>query len=315
MKAYFIIDGNNLAHRAHNSHFDLKKANGDPSGMVYGFMRILISLKKKYRAFKFIVVWDNRPDKKYELKPDYKAGRSRLPTKVFDQVGEIKLILSRCGVDQYEKRGEEADDVIATLVRRFKDEGSKVYVYSNDKDLLQLVEDGKVTVYRPKVGNTPEKFFDEEAVKEKFNVSPKKLALYRSFDGDSSDNISGVPRVRRKLIASIVSKQSSLADIFNSIHDDADIKKMLSEKEYEAINKHLETAAINLKIIELNQFLEDIDKTEAQYSVEEVSKILSDYEIKSIDAENVIDLFKTSVNIKFTEPKQAIKLETYSLFD
>lgn len=314
MASYFIIDGNNLAHRAHNSHFKLKKANGDPSGMFFGFVRILISLKKKYRAFKFIVVWDSRPEKKYELKPDYKAGRSRLPGKVFDQIGQIKEFLSNCGVDQYKKKGEEADDVIATLVRRYSEEDSKVYIYSNDKDLLQLVKDGKVIVFRPKVGNTPEKFFDEEAVKEQFNVGPEKLALYRSFDGDSSDNIDGVPRVRRKLIASVVNHCEDIKGIFNKLEDD-DIKKALSEKEYQAILKHLDTASLNYKIIKLNEYIETLDKTEAKYSEGVLASILEEFEIKSLKPESIIDLFKNTLNIKYTEPQQAIKLETYSLFD
>lgn len=314
MESYFIIDGNNLAHRAHNSHFELKKANGDPSGMVFGFVRILISLKKKYRAFKFIVAWDNRPDKKYELKPDYKAGRTRLPGKVYDQMAQIKKFLSSCGIDQYEKRGEEADDVIATLVRRYRDESSKIYVYSNDKDLLQLVEDGKVIVFRPKVGNTPEKFFDEEAVVDKFNVRPDKLALYRSFDGDNSDNIQGVPRVRRKLIASVISNCNDIKEVFNSLEDEK-IKKILSDKEYQAISHHLDTALLNFKIIKLDEYIEDLNKTEGQYSVEGLSEILEEYEIKSINPEGVVDLFKTKLNIRYTEPQQAVKLETYSLFD
>lgn len=314
MESYFIIDGNNLAHRAHNSHFELKKANGDPSGMLFGFVRILISLKKRYRASKFVVVWDNRPEKKYEMKPDYKAGRSRLPGKVFDQIDKIKIFLSNCGIDQYEKKGEEADDVIATLVRKYNEKGFKVYIYSNDKDLLQLVQDGKVIVFRPKVGNTPEKFFDEEAVRERFNVGPKKLALYRSFDGDSSDNIDGVPRVRRKLIANVVNQCEDIKGIFNKLEDN-DIKESLSKKEYQAISKHLDIAALNYNLIKLNENIENLDKIESQYSEEILDEILKEFEVKSLKSESVIDLFKTTLNIRYTEPQQAVKLETYSLFD
>ena len=53
---YFIIDGLNLAYRAHNANFELSTAAGAPSGMFYGFIRTLFSLKRKYRGYKFSVL-------------------------------------------------------------------------------------------------------------------------------------------------------------------------------------------------------------------------------------------------------------------
>lgn len=314
MKNFFIIDGHNLAFRAHNAHFELRKANGDPSGMFYGFIRMLVSLKKKYRGYKFVVTWDNRADKKFEIQPDYKAGRASLPSIVYKEMDDLKEFLKACGVEQYEKKGEEADDIIASLAEKFKTQqegGVHIIIYSNDKDMLQLVEDGAVTVYKPKVGQTPEKFFDEEAVKEEYGVLPKRLAEFRSYDGDTSDNITGIPRVRRKVIANLLNKVDSIQFLAKQAANSTE----LSDKEREAILEFHPKAMQNYSIVKLRKDISDIQVSEATYSKEKLEAFFQDYEIKSIKPDEVIELFQSSLNVRYTEARPSYKLETFSLFD
>lgn len=307
---YFIIDGYNLAYRAHNVNFELRTTDGRFSGMFYGFLRSLNSLKKKYRGCKFVVVWDNKPKHKYEINAEYKAGRTPLPDKVKIQIDYLKKAIYYIGVDQYAKKDQEADDVIATLVNYLKHNGAdNIIVYTNDKDMLQLVEDGKVTVFRPKGPHVPEKFFDEEAVRESFGVSVKKLACYRSFDGDSSDNIKGVPRVPRKIIASLVNKYGDIDLIYEALPE---IK--LTDFQRKSFLESKERVRDNLKIISLNRDLDNISRVKSTYDKESFEKLLNEFEIKSIKADDVISLFSSSLNIKYTEPKPTKKVESYSLF-
>ena len=307
---YFIIDSLNLAHRAHNVNYELRTANEMPTGMFFGYLRMIQALKKKYRGYKFIVVWDNKAKHKFELQPDYKAGRTSLPASVMSQIPDIKSYLKNCGVDQYEKEGQEADDVIASLVEQFKEEGAEtIIVYSNDKDFLQLVETGKVIVYKPKTASSPEKFYDIDAVKEKFGVEPDKLSYFRSFDGDSSDHITGVPRVPRKIIASMVNKYGDPESIYRSIDE-----MNLTEFQKNSFVKGKERVFNNLKIITLEKNLDNISKEESKFDKEELIKLLNKYEVKSIKPELMIDLFASSLNIKYTDPKPSYKLETFSLF-
>jgi len=309
---YFLIDGHNLAYRAHNANFELRKANGDPSGMFYGFIRTLISLKKKYRGYKFIVTWDNRSNRKFEIQPDYKAGRASLPPIVYKEMDDLKEFLKYCGVEQYEKKGEEADDILSTLAETFKTKGeTHIIIYSNDKDMLQVVEDGVITVFKPKVGQTPEKFFDEEAVKEEFGVLPKRLAEFRSYDGDTSDNIPGIPRVRRKIIANLLNKVDSIQFLAKQASESSE----LSDKEREAIQAFHPIAMRNYSIVKLKTDISDIQVSEASYSKEKLETFFQDYEIKSMKPDEIIELFQSSLNIRYTEARSSYKLETYSLFD
>jgi 5'-3' exonuclease len=307
---YFIIDTLNLAYRAHCVNFELKNSSGEFSGMFFGFVRTLVSLKKKYRGYKFVCVWDSKPVAKYALQPDYKSGRSSLPSTVTSQFNDIREFLENCGVDQYGKKDEEADDVIATLVENFKREGAKnIIVYSNDKDMLQLVETGKVIVYKPKVATSPEKFYDDGAVMEQFGVPPSKLALFRSFDGDASDVITGVERVPRKIIAKIVNESDSVQACYDLID-----KEKLTEFQKKSFQEARERIYVNSKIVTLKRDLEDIIKTEAVVNKEKMAEFFSKFDIKSIQPEVVSDLFSSTLNIRYSEARPTIEIESYTLF-
>lgn len=308
---YFIIDALNLAYRAHNANFELKTGAGVFSGMFYGFVRTIFSLKKRYRGYKFEVVWDRKPEHKKELQPDYKAGRSGLSDNVFEQTPDIDEFLRCSGVDQYYMESQEADDVIATLAEKYsQEEGSTVIIYSNDKDLLQLVKTGKVIVYKPKVAANPERFYDEEAVKEQFGVSPDKLACFRSFDGDASDNITGVPRVQRKIIASLVNEYSTIDKIYEMLPD-----QKLTTFQRTALMESRDRVATNYKLTALNRHLDSIVRIEGGYDKDGIVKLFAKYEIKSIKPENIIEIFQSSLNIRYSDPRAAIKVESFSLFE
>lgn len=310
MKEYLIIDGNNMAHRCHNANLDLKNDRGNPSGMFYGFVRTLMSLKKRFRHLTFVVVWDGHAKHKYDLKPDYKAGRSRLSSDIWAQVDDIKRYLEASGIDQYQQQDNEADDVIATLCEKFRDESDLIYVYSNDKDLLQLVEDGKIIVFKPKVSLSPEKFYDEEAVAERFGVRPKLLCQFRCMDNDESDGLKGVERVSRKKLAGLINQYKSVDSLYKSIDD---IK--FTEKERKRLDEAKERVAINLKLIILNRGVEAIKHQKAGFDEGIIEGLLKDYSVNSIKAPDIISLFSSTLEKRFTDPQPAYQLESYSLFD
>lgn len=309
MTNYFIIDGMNLAFRAHTVNFELKTVSGLFSGMFYGFVRSLLSLKKKYRGYKFILAWDSRATKKFELYPEYKAGRAILAPAIAPQIEDIRTFLSNCGVEQYRVDGEEADDVIASLVEQLKSKAGVIIVYTNDKDLLQLVKTGKVVVYKPKVGHSDEKFYDEEAVVDQYGLPPAKLPLYRSFDGDASDNLPGVRRVPRKIIASVVKEAQSVGDFYERL---SSVKLTENQKKaFEEARKQVDT---NIRLMTLNKNLYTLASERCIIDKVEIEKVLSKYEIKSINPDTIVDLFTIEPNIRYSDARPVNRLESYSLF-
>jgi|WetSurMetagenome_2_1015567.scaffolds.fasta_scaffold165637_2 DNA polymerase I len=307
---YFLIDALNLAYRAHNANYELKTGSGLFSGMFYGFIRTIFALKKKYRGYKFEVVWDRTPEHKKALQQDYKAGRSGLSDTVFGQVADIQCFLENSGVDQYYMPSQEADDVIATLTEGYLSDPGTTIIYSNDKDLLQLVKNGKVVVYKPKVAANPEKFYDEEAVIEQFGVSPDKLACYRSFDGDPSDNITGINRVPRKIIASMVNEYLTIDKIYENLPG-----MKLTDFQRGSMLEGKDRVATNLKIVALNKNLDAIVCTKGKFDKNRLVELFKKYDIKSIKPENIVDIFSSSLNVKYSDPREVVKVESFSLFD
>ena len=305
----FLIDGMNLAHRAHNANFELSTADGKPTGMIFGFARTLVSLKKKYRGYKFAIAWDSRPESKIAIRPGYKADRTPLPPTVSSELQDIKILVSACGIDQYVCIGEEADDVMATLVKRWACENGHVVIYSNDKDLLQLVVDGKVVVYSPKIAQKPEKFYDESAVKERYGVPPKLLACFRSIDGDPSDGLQGVPRVRRKIVASLVSSSGGLDGVYASVE-----ASDFSPREKSVMVETKERVYQNFLLMALKGDLQGITETLGSVDKTAIEEVLARNQIKSIDAAATADLFASVLNVKYADPVEATKIESYSLF-
>lgn len=307
---HFIIDALNLAYRAHNANFELKTAAGMYTGMFFGFVRTIFSLKKRYRGYKFEVVWDRNPQHKKDIYPEYKAGRVSLISDAFSQIPDIQEFLKNAGVDQYHMEGEEADDVIASLVERYSEESGTTIVYSNDKDLLQLVKNGRVIVYKPKVAASIEKFYDEEAVEEQFGVPIDKLTCFRSFDGDPSDNIPGVSRVPRKIITKLVNKYGSVEEIYKNLKD-----QKLTDFQRSSFMESKDRIPINHKLMALNRHLDLVICNEGSVNKDSINTLFNKYEIKSIKSENIVDIFSSSLNMKYTDPRDVVKVESFSLFD
>lgn len=306
----YIIDALNLAYRSHHAQADLRTSKGDPSGMFFGFIRNILSQKKKFRNFKFAVVWDNRSTRKFEIQPDYKKGRSKLPPSIFKQVDDIKLFLEHAGVDQYDKEFEEGDDVIATLAETLKKEGL-VYILTNDKDMLQLVEDGKVIVIKPKIGLKEEIYFDEEAVRQKFGVPPSLVPIYLSFAGDTSDNITGVPYLPTKIISDLAIRFGSIDKIYESINE-----YPLTINRKSSIVTSRDRIFKNAQLTQLRRDLGDIRHKVPTPNKDLVEELLHKYEVKSLKADDILEVLSTvSSNIRFSDPKPTKKIESYSLFD
>lgn len=299
----FIIDGFNLAFRSHFAFNEFRTASGLFSGCVYGFLVTLRSLKKKYPPFHFTVAWDNEPIRKKNLYPDYKLDRPRFD--IHEQLSDLKKILAELKLDQAEMAGEEADDVIATMVHRYLPEDGKIYIYSSDKDLLQLVKDGKVIVIKPKTGAYPEEVFDEEAVKEKFGVFPSEFACFLTFRGDTSDHIPGVPRARSKVLAELADKYKEPRLVYGSLNEEK-----LTDFHRTKMREFEQQAYTNYSIITLK---DDLDCAVVHGASDEirVTLYLDKYGIKKISADALVELFERESSFN---KRKAPAIENYSLF-
>ena len=101
------------------------------------------------------------------------------------------------GVAGVELAGYEADDLIGAYACQAADAGAFVTIVSSDKDLMQLVVDGKIELLDP----VKQKPIRSAEVMEKFGVTPDKVIDIQALAGDSTDNVPGVPGIGVKTAA------------------------------------------------------------------------------------------------------------------
>jgi DNA polymerase-1 len=299
----FIIDGFNLVYRAHYAFINFFTTTGIHSGGFYGVYATLRSLRKKYPNFRFYVVWDNEALKKKEVFFDYKANRNG--NRVNLPISDLKVSFKCLNITQVECPGEEADDVIASLVNQNTLDG-KDYIYSSDKDLLQLVKNGQVIVISPKVGNIPERCYDEGAVKDKWGVSPEDLPCLLAFKGDTSDNIPGVPRVPLKVLSELSSKYKRPSEIYIKLYDES-----LTDFQFKSIIDFKSQIMLNYSLVLLNKKLPLVLR-EGVSNLELLTSLFNKYEIKSFSPEEIIELF--SADTVFLN-RESPSLKTISMFE
>ena len=308
--AYFLIDGMYLTHRSYHGNPGLTTSSEMPSGAFFGYLRTLVALRKQFPHEKFAVCWDSRTNFRKEIDPNYKGGRGEALPGFWEQKGDIEAALSALGVDQWSCENYEADDVFAAFVNRFREQGL-ITIYTCDKDMLQLVKDGRVIVMRPGTRGTPDQFYDEGKVKERFGVAPEHLVHYRALDGDSSDNLPGVPRVPRKVLAKLVNRFHTLGNVFCNLD-----KEKLTSFQKEGILSFQETAQKNYKLMTLEGNLPHLTLTHDAQDPQKFEYLLEKYEISphTIAPDTTLALFRAELNIRHSDPVPVLRVETEDIF-
>lgn len=173
---------------------DLRNAQGEPTGALYGVVNMLRKLKQDYDAQYAACIFDARGKTfRDDLYPEYKSHRPPMPEDLAAQIEPIHEVVRALGWPVFAIEGVEADDVIGTLARIATEHGIKTIVSTGDKDLAQLVDD-HVTLVNTMTGET----LDPAGVVKKFGVPPERIVDYLMLIGDAVDNVPGVDKVGPK---------------------------------------------------------------------------------------------------------------------
>jgi len=155
MARVFLFDGTGLLYRAYFAvDQSLSTTTGIPTGALFGLTRMLIKFVKEnieidedYCAFVIDVKGGSTYRK--ELFEQYKAHRPETPEPLLKQIEYVSELVESFGIKLLKQTGYEADDIIATLVKRFKEQKelygfSEINIVTSDKDLLQLVDEDRL---------------------------------------------------------------------------------------------------------------------------------------------------------------------------
>ena len=223
MPKLLLLDGHSLAYRAFFAlPSDLATKAGTVTNAVYGFTSMLTKVMTDERPDYIAVAFDapGGATFRYELDPDYKAGRKETPDLFASQLPLIHEVLETVEIVQLQVSGVEADDVIATLAVRAADEGVDVVIVTGDRDSFQLVRDPHIKVLYNRRGVSDYALYDEAGIQERTGgVTPTQYPEYAALRGDNSDNLPGVPGIGEKTAAKLVTTYGDLETIFEHLDD------------------------------------------------------------------------------------------------
>ena len=266
----FLIDGNSFCYRAFYAIRHLTTSRGRPTNAVYGFITMLNKIIKEekpaYLAIAFDLPGPTFRHKKFE---NYKAQRKPMPDQLVEQMSLIKEVVEAYNIPIFEKKGFEADDVLATLAKKGQAEGMTVYIATGDKDMLQLVN-SRIKLYSPHKENL---IYDQKMVKQRYGVEPEKIVEIMALAGDPIDNIPGVPGIGEKTAIQLIKEFGTMENVL------ANIDKIKNPRLYQALKEFSEQARLSKELATVNASISlDID--------------FAEFKIKEPDSKKLHRLFK-----------------------
>lgn len=156
-------------------------------------------------------------------------------------------------------------------------QGLEVTILSGDRDTFQLATD-KVTIRIPhtKAGKTETDEYNRDKIIEKYGLEPRQLIDVKGLQGDTSDNIPGVPGVGEKTALTLIQKYGSIENLYEKLEKgEDDLKGKQREK------------------IENNKELAFLSKTLGTINIEvPIEDTLENFKIEEWDKSHVLEIFK-----------------------
>ena len=213
MKKIYLVDVYSFLFRAYYALPLMQTVKGLPTQALYGLVSMMIKLLRDIQPDYMVCCFDRKEASfRQKIYSEYKANRGEMPEDLVCQVPYVKRLLEGLGATCLDKEGFEADDVIGSLTKMARDLQLEVVIVSSDKDFAQLIGP-----YTTMFDAMKDKKYDEEAVVEKWGVSPSQMVDYLAIVGDSSDNVPGVKGIGPKGAQKLLAQFKNLDGIYKNL--------------------------------------------------------------------------------------------------
>lgn len=276
-----LVDGYNTFIRAWAS-IPSMNANGIHSGGIIGFLKSMGHAIKLLHPTRCVIVFDGIGGsyRRKKIYSDYKSHRSNkmrlnriYEENISPEEEEDNYKVQLIRLQDYLKRlpviiliidHVEADDTIAYCALDYFKKSESI-IMSSDKDFLQLVSD-HVKVWSP----TKKLLYGTAEVIRDYNIHPNNFVLFRSMDGDKSDNIDGIKGAGLKTIIKCFPFLSE-----EKIYTENDIVNysMSNSKKYKIYSTILENQSTLNRNIQLMQLKDTLLTTVAQLKINDLLEI------------------------------------------
>jgi len=299
---FMVIDGNSLANRAFYAIPMLSNSQGFITNAIYGFCNMLLKIMDEEKPDYVAVAFDKgKIVFRHQEFGEYKAKRKGTPDELRPQFPVLKKLLEAMNIAVLECDGYEADDIIGALAKLGEHEGLHNIIVTGDRDTLQLISP-QTRVVLTKKGITELESYDEQALQERYGLSPWQMVELKGLMGDASDNIPGIPGVGEKTALKLIQEYK---DVENVIRHREDFK---GKKLGQLLEQYADQARLSRKLavietrVPLDMSMEKYRVTEPDYP--HVIELLKELEFKNILQDMMEKMARTGLaGQKDTEPE------------
>ena len=228
-----LMDGHAMVHRAFHAIQQPMTTRGTREEVrgVFGFMNTFLKALSEWSPTHCAIAFDmHGPTFRHLQYKEYKAQRPQTAPELEAQFPRVRQLMQAFGVAIYEMEGYEADDVLGTLCRQAEERQLDTIILTGDTDTLQLVSPWVRVALHHSIQER--KVYDELAVRERYGgLYPKQQPDVKALQGDTSDNIPGVPGIGSKTAVLLIQQFGSIEGLYENLDQVASprIQELLRE--------------------------------------------------------------------------------------
>lgn len=238
MNTCWLVDSSIYVFRAwFQQGEDCFDVDGNAVGAVHGFIDFVDTLIQSEEPTHIGFAFDESLGQCHRkaIYPAYKANRRKAPDNLRYQFQCCREYIRVSGFVEAASTAYEADDIIATWAKHYRDQHFVYNIVSADKDLAQLI-------------GTQDAFWDygrdepihENQITKQFKVRPDQIADLLAIAGDKADNIPGIPGVGMATAAKLLIKFETISRLLTSINDIGGMKFRGAKQIQALVDKHQE---------------------------------------------------------------------------
>ncbi|MGG0643338.1 5'-3' exonuclease H3TH domain-containing protein [Sporosarcina gallistercoris] len=231
--------------------------DGIPTNGVQGFLRHTLTAATLFQPTHLAVCWDmGAVTFRNDLYEGYKANRPAPAPELVPQFDMARQASEAMGWKNYGIEGMEADDLIGSLVKTWK-EDAELTIVSGDKDLLQLLAPS-VQIALTKKGHSIYDVYTEARFIEEYGMTPAQFIDYKAFIGDTSDGYPGVKGIGPKTALKLIQTYGTAEEVVNSLDKLTSSEKNKIQENLTMLHVSKELATIHCEV-ELGNSLEHLE--------------------------------------------------------
>lgn len=212
-----LIDGTYELFRSYFAMPSMEAADGREVGAVRGFIQSTLALIRTEDVTHVGCAFDHVITSfRNDMFDGYKTGEG-VAEELLAQFSLAEEAARALGIVVWPMVEFEADDAIATAAARAatNEEVEQVVICTPDKDLAQMVQGDRVVCF----DRRKHAIIDEDAVVEKFGVSPQSIPDYLGLVGDAADGIPGIARWGAKSTSQALQRYGRIEDMPLDVSD------------------------------------------------------------------------------------------------